>query len=344
MLGAIEVFVDTMKGRLRRRYGIDRLQVVTYPGYCNATTAFVRGRVLIGKDIESSNEDHGAWRNFRNMARRFLSAEIPHARLEVEWQGQAKTIIADQEGYFFERLPLAYPCSAEELEVTLRVKEPAGRQPVETKAPILPVPPSARMIVVSDMDDTVLLTMATKAIRMVRLTLFGNAHTRQPFSGVADWYRELASGKGTPENPFFYVSSSPWNIYDFLEEFLILNGIPHGPMFLRDHGFEARRVNRLDHRSHKLQAIEHLFEVFPGKPFLLIGDSGQKDPEIYQEIVARHATRILGVMIRNVSQLLPVRVAEVERIGREIEGCNCRFALFDRTDKAMDATRDWGLG
>lgn len=341
MLGSLEHLVDSLKARLRRRYRINQLQVTVYPGFRNESQVFVRGRVLVGKDIESGCRHHGWLRNFGNMAKRFLSAEIPHARLELEWEGQTKQVTTDHEGFFFECLP----CGPEDpLEVVIRTAEPRMREPFTAKARIFGRSERSRFVVVSDIDDTVLLTMANRMWRMVLLTLFGNAHTRKPFAGVNDWYHQLRIGKsGQEDNPLFYVSSSPWNLYDFLEEFLDVNGIPLGPMFLRDHGFERGRLTLRDHRSHKLDAIEQLMGAFPEQKFLLIGDSGQKDPEIYREVAERHPGRIMGIMIRNVTPFLRLRVSDVERIGRELAAEGHHFLLFERTEQAVRATREWGL-
>ncbi len=341
MLEAIEVLIDHLKGRLRRRYAINRLQIMAYPGFCNDTEAFVRGRVLVGKEVELGGKDHGAWRNFGNMLKRFLSAEIPHAVVEVKWQGNRRRITCNHEGFFFERLPIN---PADELEVHIRAIEPQTTQPVELIEKIFPPAPGAELVVVSDIDDTVLLTMASKAVKMVLLTLFGNAHTRKMFAGVSDWYRALQRGRdGKRHNLFFYVSTSPWNLYDFLDEFLAVNRIPRGPLFLKDHGLEEGKFNFHDHRSHKVDAIEKLLVSFPDRPFLLIGDSGQKDPEIYQEIVKRHPGRVLGVLIRNVTAVLIPRTLEIERIGREIGEYGVKFLLFTHTKDARSATAEWGL-
>lgn len=341
MLEAVENLVDSITARLRRRYGINRLQIVSYPGFCNQNRFFVRGRVLVGKEIEESDLDHGKIRNFRNMAKRFLSAEIPHARLLVEWQGQRREVTTDHEGYFFECLEYD---PEHLLEPVVRSAEPGLGPGMAAHPEIFNVPSSANFLVVSDMDDTVILTMATKALRMAALTFFGNAHTRQPFSGVARFYRELQGGvSGCDQNPVFYVSSSPWNLYDFLEEFLKVNEIPPGPMFLRDHGLEHSRLGFADHRSHKMRSIERLLAVFPDHSVLLLGDTGQKDPEIYREIAELHPGRVAGILLRNVSQLLPVRLLEVDRVGRAVEKLGVNYRLFERTSVAEEAARNWGL-
>ncbi len=93
---------------------------------------------------------------------------------------------------------------------------------------------------ISDLDDTVIQTDVTRVIRMVRNTLLGNARTRHPFPGVAALYRALHSSAGAPANPLFYVSSSPWNLYDMLDDFFRLRSIPEGPIFLRDWGLSSK--------------------------------------------------------------------------------------------------------
>lgn len=338
MLDGIEELFDSIKARLRRRYGVHRLQIVAYPGYRCDEHAFIRGRVLCGKDIERGADHHGAWRNFANMAKRFLSAEIPHARLEVRWNGHIRQITTDHEGFFGEELPMPDDVDT---EIRVRVIEPAVDRVVEIEAPIIPSTRDPNLVIVSDIDDTIILTWATKVWRMIRLTLFGNATTRLPFAGVAEWYRALQRGpKGDHNDPIFYVSSSPWNLYDFIEEFLDFNGIPKGPLFLRDHGLEGGKMKISDHHTHKLNAIERLLGDYPNKSFVLIGDNGQRDPEIYRDIVAKHDGRVLGVCVRNVN---PLRVLDMKRIERQLSERGVPFKLFDHSEKGWEATRAWGL-
>src|SRR5690606_438380 len=107
-----------------------------------------------------------------------------------------------------------------------------------------------------------------------RGVLFGNVHTRIPFAGVGAFYRALHTGGGRM-NPLFYVSSSPWNLYDVLSEFLHLHEIPAGPMELRDWGLAGDEILPVGHRAHKRVAIDHILARYPELPFILVGDSGQ---------------------------------------------------------------------
>ena len=94
------------------------------------------------------------------------------------------------------------------------------------------------------------------------------------------------------------MSSSPWNFFDLLLSFLSYRHIPLGPLFLRNWGVDLLA----GHGGYKHEVIERLLTRFPDLPFVLIGDSGEKDPEIYAEVVRRHPQRILGVYIRDVTE------------------------------------------
>ena len=172
---------------------------------------------------------------------------------------------------------------------------------------------------ISDIDDTVLQSDATHLLRMARNVFLGNAHTRLPFPGVAALYRAMFSGvSGSEMNPLFYVSSSPWNLYDLLSHFFNLQGIPVGPVLhLRDWGVNENEILPLKHRNYKIDTIRKIIDFFPYLPFVLIGDSGQEDPEIYAELVREYPNRALAVYIRNVSRDLK-RPEEVRKLAQRV--------------------------
>lgn len=202
---------------------------------------------------------------------------------------------------------------------------------------------SARFGVVSDLDDTVIRTGATSLLTVARLTLLENAFTRLPFEGVAAFYRALERGTADREhNPFFYVSSSPWNLYDLLTDFLAFRGVPAGPLFLRDLGLgPSGFVGFGGHHHHKLGRIEEVFELHENLPFVLVGDSGQRDPEIYREVVVRHPDRIRAVYIRDVTG--EVRGREVAAIVREVISRGVDMAVIPDSVTAAEHAAALGL-
>jgi phosphatidate phosphatase APP1 len=162
--------------------------------------------------------------------------------------------------------------------------------------------------------------------------LFGNARTRLPFGGVAAFYRALQDGAGGSDaNPLFYVSSSPWNLYDLLLDFFRVEEIPLGPLMLRN--WRASSESGLIPREHgpfKKGAIRRILETFPGLPFILIGDSGQEDPEIYRDIVNDYPGRILAVYIRNVSGASP-RSQDIEALAHKVREAGSTLILANDT-------------
>ena len=129
-----------------------------------------------------------------------------------------------------------------------------------------------------------------------QLTFLGNARTRKPLLGVAKLYAAL---QGT-RNPLFYVSSSPWNLYDLLDDFLELNAIPPGPIFLRDIGTDTGKFIKTAGHGHKLERARMLIERMPHLRWILLGDSGQADAELYAEAAQEFGDRIAAIYIRDV--------------------------------------------
>jgi phosphatidate phosphatase APP1 len=130
-----------------------------------------------------------------------------------------------------------------------------------------------------------------------------------------DAFAQGPEGTGAPRNPIFYVSNGPWNLYDLLEEFLELNGLPPGPLFLRDWGPLTLKDR---HSRHKISTIRTLFDTYPELPFVLVGDSGEEDPEVYSRVVREHPGRVRAIYIRDVS-VGAKRDAEVRAISRKLQ-------------------------
>jgi phosphatidate phosphatase APP1 len=254
------------------------------------------------------------------------------------------TAVTDEEGYFRAWLELPAPLpvgrSWHEADVVLDAAD--GGSAARATAHVLAPPRGARFGVISDLDDTVIRTDATSLVRMLRATLFHNAHTRLPFEGVAAFYRALNDGVTRAEgNPVFYVSSSPWNLYDLLVEFLEVRGIPLGPVMLRDWGIGSATPLPTAHGPHKRSHIAQILSFYADLPFILIGDSGQEDPEIYRDIVAAHAGRVRAIYIRNVARD-PLRRKAVDALAEEVRGTGGTMVIAEDTYEAAKHAAEHG--
>ena len=334
--------VSDLEDRLdRARYGRSRRQeeraarVVTYKSYGTPGHVRIRGRVLYGAAPPPARPGDRWWVNLANTYRRMGTDEVPSARVRVSFCGDGVDAsceaIANNEGHFRADLPLPEPPPRDRLwhEAQVELLEPAGEPAIAMAA----VPIGARFGVISDLDDTVLKMDAWSRLRLAREVLFGNVHTRIPFPGVGAFYRALHTAGGAL-NPLFYVSSSPWNLYDLLNEFLRLHDIPAGPMQLRDWGVTSEEVVPRGHRDHKRRAIDRILDTYPALQFILVGDSGQEDPEIYREVAHAHPERILAIYIRSVVRTRD-RIRAIDRLAEELRtGQHADLVLVDETTEA----------
>lgn len=280
--------------------------ILPYRGYASPGFVYLKGRVLEDKDIRPSTEADTVWVNLRNMYRRFESDEVPHARVLARCLGQERVFQADEEGFFEVHVEFSRPAPQgnDWVDIDLELLDPpiGHNGAVRAEGHALMVSPEAAFGVISDIDDTVVHTGATSLFRMAGTVFLRNAHTRLPLEGVADFYRSLRRGQDSPPNPLFYVSSSPWNLYDLFEQFFEIHGLPEGPLILRDWGVGRDSMLAFHHSRFKMAAIRKILDSYPGLPFILIGDSGEKDPEIYTEVIHRYPGRILAAYIREARQ------------------------------------------
>jgi phosphatidate phosphatase APP1 len=338
LVNGIDQFSDRWRIRWRALKGYDEpLMIVPYLGYGTAENLLLKGRVVQFKDEIVASRDDGRRRNLKNFFRRFATDEVPYARVRATFQNAEAETTADDEGYFtFEiRAALDPAGDARFREIDLELLEPVAKSGERARAVgrVLVPPATARFGVISDLDDTVITTDVTSKIKMLVNTALRNEYTRMPFKGVAAFYQALQKGAGGAENnPIFYVSSSPWNLYPFLTEFLRLNDIPLGPLFLKDFGNHTI-FHGGDHAGHKTENIERILRTFPHLPFLLIGDSGEKDPEIYREILGKFPEQIKVIYIRSVNQE-PERLAAIDRLAGEIAPTGCQLVLAPDTEFA----------
>ena len=333
---------DALRFRLKRRFGLlDPFEILPYRGHGTARELFLKGRVLEEAGITRAGQDDTVWHNVLNMARRFASDEVAGARVRASFEGLQVETKADVEGFFEVNLGLPEPLDgpAGWYQVGLELLSPPspGGGRVESTGQVL-VPKGARYGVISDLDDTVVRSSATNILKMAWIVLLNNAHTRLPFEGVAAFYKALQLGAdGRSFNPIFYVSSSPWNIYDVLEDFLNVHGVPPGPLFLKD--WSPTVLGK--HRDYKGGVVRRLLHTYEDLPFVLIGDSGEEDPEIYLQAVREHPGRIIAVYIRDVTS--GGRDAEVASMAEEARSLGSDMITVHDTAVAAEHASSIGL-
>jgi phosphatidate phosphatase APP1 len=287
-------WVDVAFDRFNTRFGRHRPQhIAAYRSFADAQGVELMGRVLAHAPLGGPGEHDDWWDNLLNTYRRFDTDEVPNAAVVARFRGARLDTVTDHEGYYSARFAPKDPAT-DALWAEARVSLADGT--LETAQPVLQVLPHARIGLISDIDDTILQSSITDWKIAAQLTFLGNARTRKPLLGVAKLYAALQAGV----NPLFYVSSSPWNLYDLLEDFLELNAIPPGPIFLRDIGTDTGKFIKTPGHGHKLEHARTLIARNPQLRWILLGDSGQADAELYAAAAQEFGDRIAAIYIRDV--------------------------------------------
>lgn len=282
-----EAVFDRLLARWRRRDLPPAIE--PYRGLADAAGAVLRGRVLAGGKPPEPKSGQSRLASARQMVARFLTREVPGARVIVPGTDYAAR--SDEEGYFELPLPgVEAPPGWSVIEV--EIEGVAGSR---VACPVYRTGPGASVGVISDIDDTLMETGAHSLVRNLWTTFTGSALTRRIFPDAIVLIDHLTEHG---RNPVYYVSSSPWNLHGFLESVLDRAALPAGPLFLRDFGLDRSGFTAGPHEAHKAKAIDRILAANPGLPFILIGDTGQHDAAIYLDACRRHGGRIVGVVLR----------------------------------------------
>ena len=287
-----------IRSALRRFVPGAPVVVVTYGGYVaclpEGPVARVRGRIL-RKTVVALAGPVRAWRTFMETVAWFTTSEAPGVPVEVTSDVATVHVVSDEEGYVEARVPVG-PLTEPRVGIKL-----AARRAPDTAAVAFVVPADDRPLVVSDIDDTVLITGVKERLKMVGRTLVGDPTDREVVDGMPGLLAALA-GK---EAPVFYVSTSPWNLYQRLADTLAHHHVPAGPLLLTDWGFGRKQMLVRPALEYKVETITGLLADFPGREAVLVGDSGQHDLAAYLAVAEAHPGRVRAILIREVPGLVP---------------------------------------
>jgi phosphatidate phosphatase APP1 len=332
LLDELGADIKSAAKHVREAFDDDPFEILAYRGYGNATRAHVYGRVVEKSNVGPSAVGDSALRNLINTYRRADSDPLAFARVKTDYAGSVHEHKADDEGFFSGWLDTQEVKQGEWEKYHAELVNPRDETQTLTGSGEILVPPSsAKFCVVSDIDDTVIQSRVTSFLQAARTVMLGNARTRLPFPGVSAFYQALRNGAGGDEkNPIFYVSSSPWNIYDIISEFMDLQKIPKGPLVLRDWDINLSALSSDRHMGHKGAAIRNLIQLYPHLDFILIGDTSQHDPEIYRQIVGEFPHRVRSVYIRDVNRTAE-RKASVQKLADEVLAAGSTLVLAEDT-------------
>ena len=322
------------------------LRVVVYRGFVADDVAKVRVQVMEAPELPGDSRIP-YWEVAQANLRRHAALRIVGAEVQLRIGDHRASEVTDGHGFATFSLPVPglrvgwHDAHA----VTTPIED--GETASGTGRIVKPSL-TAPFLVISDIDDTILLTGLTEGVAMVARTVLREASQRAAIPGMASLYRGLArgiptrSGNRKPEPTFFYVSTGTWSFYPTLQEFMQLRGFPQGPMFLTDWGPTERYLRRSG-AEHKRTAIRRLIEAYPGMSFVLIGDSGQRDPLTYEEMAREFPGRVPLIIIRQVGDDDDERNAELRSHAAKLRSDGIPLYLVRDAAQAATLAHERGL-
>ncbi|MBF8150221.1 DUF2183 domain-containing protein [Winogradskyella sp. F6397] len=326
----------------------DPFQIIAFQSYGTNSHFYARGRALEDESIDL--EARNTWRLLVNSWKRFETDEVKNVGLDLKLPNN--TIIkatTDRKGYFIVEANLqdlktltndegwlSFELSFNDVTIKRNIQN-QNRFPGE-----LLIPSSkAQFGVASDIDDTILQTGVVSWLkwRLIYNSIFKSVKSRMPLEGSVDLFQRLHRGfSGKNANPIFYVSHSPWNFYRYLELFLKQNNFPKGPILLRSVS-EALKKKQEGEKPQKQKEILNILKTYPKLPFILIGDSGEHDPDIYIEIAEMFPDRILAIYLRSVKH--KKKMLRVRSLVKNFK--TTPMMLIDNSQQAIEHARKHGF-
>jgi phosphatidate phosphatase APP1 len=364
---AIEDVLQAVVVAIAQLFGRRQIRVLPFIGYGTPHRIRVQGRVVLGRpmvrpvtaDISPSATGLAAspparrslalgrmasarerWDTFREAVAPFLTVEVPGSLVTVRGPCGDTEGRCDRQGY------LDVPVEAGGLSPgwhELPVAASWRGRSAEATVPVFVVDPEATLGVVSDLDDTVIETGITRGLEFVRLTLFTELTGRTPLPGAAELYRALTTRRDGPAVPVFYLSTSPWNLYELLARFLVLRGFPSGPLLLTDWGPSRTSLFRVQTQEHKLTLTRALLAENPALRVVLVGDTGQLDPEIYATLAQEAPDRVRAVYVRRTAGMTPARSVELDALVRRVSACGVPMLVVDDSVQIAAHAAELGL-
>jgi phosphatidate phosphatase APP1 len=286
---AAQVDLAIMRWRAKRaRAAGERPMVIGYTGYGSVGWVRLLARVLLAKESERPHEGEPTgsrgWRSF-------TAVPVERAVVDVLIGDRTMQVTADASGIVDTVIEAGLTPGWHDVRLSSE-GSPA------TTTQVFVVDPATRFGMVSDIDDTVMVTALPRPFLAAWHTFVVNEHARTTTPGMPVLYERLTT-KHQP-SPIVYLSTGAWNVAPTLTRFLSRNLYPRGPLLLTDWGPTANRWFRSG-RDHKQSNLNRLAEEFPQIRWLLVGDDGQHDEEIYGQFVQDHPASVLAVCIRQLT-------------------------------------------
>jgi phosphatidate phosphatase APP1 len=313
-----------------------------YKGYGHTHHLVVYGHLLQGNPTIRERFTQNIFYNIRHLIRLFAIHPIADARIQLQHQSTLLETRTQEDGFFEFHWESPQELTAGFQSITVSYLDKEGKVLQEVLGELY-IPHSVQLGVISDIDDTILISYSSRLLKRLRVLFTRQPHSRKTFADIVHYFTLLSVSGTTPDlpNPFFYVSSSEWNLYDDLTEFFSHNHLPEGVLLLN----KIKRLQELGasgqtQHHNKLVRIERIMRMFPKQRFVLYGDNSQQDPAIYVSIAKQFPQNVVAIYIRSVQAKKKVAT---KRVLAELAHTSIHTLLFEHTREAMLHSASVGL-
>lgn len=318
------------------------VSVKIYHGYGHKNNLVVYGHVFKRKAKASQIYSNNIFVNIIHLFKLFVLKPYPSVRVRLQFFDQTIDNKTEQDGFFKFEWKALQDLEAGWHFVKVEAVDENNNVLSSSEGKVY-VPHITQYAFISDIDDTVMISHSATIGRRLRELFIKNPRTRKTFPDAAKHYQQLAlshTSQNQP-NPFFYVSSSEWNLYDYLLETFRFNKLPDGAFLLNTlkRWSDLVKTGKTGHEG-KLLRVMRILDAFPNQKFVFFGDNSQQDPTIYTSIVEKYPENIAAVYIRNIR---PEKAAETQSLLQKVKAKNVSALLFTDSSEAIEHSRSIGL-
>ena len=313
-----------------------------YRGYANEQELIVMGHVFKPSSKDDYDFQKKNFKNANSIVRMFRIPTLPNFDIYLNLNGvQIHTKTLD-DGFFKFCVPLSnyQDFGWNDYVVSIFYNQ---KTIIETGSYIKPH--TGNFGFISDIDDTFLVSHTRNPLKKLYILLFKNVNDRKVFEDVVQHYQALSTaGKNnkSEQNPFFYVSSSEWNLYRFITHFTEIHDLPRAVLLLKDIKTSLKDLffsGRGNH-NHKFEKIKHILEFYPNLQYTLLGDDSQHDPFLYESICKIFPVTVKAIYIRQTGKHKKI---DVIKVLENIKSLNVKICYFKHSFEAIEHSKEIGL-
>lgn len=311
-----------------------------YRGYANEQELIVMGHVFkrtYEYDFQKKN-----FKNATSIINQFRIKTIPNFDVYLKIGDQEIHTKTLDDGYFKFCIPLEkeFNFGWMEYEVSIRYKT----EILTSKGSFIR-PHHGNLGIISDIDDTFLISHTHNFFKKIYILLFKSVNDRKVFKDVVPHYQALSSaGRNNKEeeNAFFYISSSEWNLYHFIVRFSKIHELPRAVILLKDirRGITDFFMSGRGNHNHKFDKIKHVLEFYPNLKYVLLGDDSQHDPILYENICKIFPVTVKAVYIRQTGKF---QKKSTKAILKNLENLEVSVCYFKDSSQAIMHSKSIGI-